>query len=450
MKRILSLLLVLLLTLSLLAGCAKAEETAQEEQELPEDALIVARVDDHKFTYEEYQEALYYMLSMYGVESLADLDRDLALSIQEASLETLMQEYIMAEEAKERGLDQLSEEELAEMEEQVDQLLVSLDDFIAVEVEEENPDVSEKELELLIKARKAEYAANGYDKETLMEQEVKNAAINALYEDVTRDITVTPEELQAAYEDLVAADREAYGDPASLESMDSLYGFYYIPEGLVRVKHILIPISEDEQMAASLHREKGEETQAENVEAAARDSIQQQAQDMLDSILSGEADFDTLMQTESADAEALEYYPDGYYVANSPESSFVETFRDASFALEKEGDLSPLVPSSFGWHIIRLEEKVKGGAVDFDEVSADIEDSLLYEKQDEAFYAALDEWMAEHEMETFMEAIEFELPAETEEPAEEEFSDGSDVLTDESYYDVEWELDENGDLVIAE
>lgn len=53
----------------------------------------------------------------------------------------------------------------------------------------------------------------------------------------------------------------------------------------------------------------------------------------------------------------------------------VKPFEDAAFALAKEGDISSLVKSQFGFHIIRLEGKEAGRQLSFDEVKDKIVDA---------------------------------------------------------------------------
>lgn len=81
--------------------------------------------------------------------------------------------------------------------------------------------------------------------------------------------------------------------------------------------------------------------------------------------LQGGADFAALAQAHSADPGSASKGGDlGYF----PRGRMVPTFDEAVFALQNEGDLSGLVESDFGFHIIQLQGKRAAGLLPFEEV----------------------------------------------------------------------------------
>ncbi|HXO28134.1 MAG TPA: peptidylprolyl isomerase [Thermoanaerobaculia bacterium] len=64
----------------------------------------------------------------------------------------------------------------------------------------------------------------------------------------------------------------------------------------------------------------------------------------------------------------------------------VKPFEDAAFALKKPNEISPVVESQFGFHIIQLLEHQDAGKVPFDEVKDRISGFLKQQQQKEKFF----------------------------------------------------------------
>ncbi|MBP3579614.1 MAG: peptidylprolyl isomerase [Clostridia bacterium] len=103
----------------------------------------------------------------------------------------------------------------------------------------------------------------------------------------------------------------------------------------VRAKHILICFPEEGE------GENGEVTEEQKLETLNR------AREVLALVESGE-DFDALVKEHGEDP-GMESYPGGYYFTTG---KMVEQFEETAFAL-KEGDISGLVETNYGYHIIQ-------------------------------------------------------------------------------------------------
>ena len=68
----------------------------------------------------------------------------------------------------------------------------------------------------------------------------------------------------------------------------------------------------------------------------------------------------------------------------------VGPFEDAAFTLE-EGEVSDIVETQFGYHIIKKEEYRPAGMLAFEEVEEQIRQQLLQEKTNEAIQAYIEE-----------------------------------------------------------
>ena len=95
----------------------------------------------------------------------------------------------------------------------------------------------------------------------------------------------------------------------------------------------------------------------------------------------------------------------GYAVAAGM-TGFDTAFVDAAMALAKPGDVSDKVKgSSYGYYIIRYDSDEAEGAVSLDDVKETISSALLSTKQNEAYNAAVDQWVEEAGIKVDMNAL---------------------------------------------
>ncbi len=129
-----------------------------------------------------------------------------------------------------------------------------------------------------------------------------------------------------------------------------------------KARHILIQVPADSD---------------EEIVAAAK----QKAEDLLARVRKGE-DFAELAKTESDDPGSA---PQGGDLGFFGRGIMDPAFEEAAFALGK-GEISELVHSSFGFHIIKLDD-VRGGTVkSFDEVKDEIRKEIQKERAEQQYY----------------------------------------------------------------
>jgi len=92
------------------------------------------------------------------------------------------------------------------------------------------------------------------------------------------------------------------------------------------------------------------------------------------------ADFIELAKEKSICPSASEGGDLGYF----SKGQMIKEFEDAAFALEV-GELSPVVETQFGYHIIKLLDKKPETLINLEDAMQDIEEKLKLEKQDTAF-----------------------------------------------------------------
>ncbi|MGP8308748.1 peptidylprolyl isomerase [Vibrio sp. YIC-376] len=120
------------------------------------------------------------------------------------------------------------------------------------------------------------------------------------------------------------------------------------------------------------------------------------AQAILDELNNG-ADFATVAQEKSEDFGSAENGGDLGWIERDVMDP---AFEAAAFALKNPGDISELVKSDFGYHIIKLEELKDSVAKPFADVAADIKQELVDQKAVDKFY----------ELQSELERVAFEFP----------------------------------------
>lgn len=116
---------------------------------------------------------------------------------------------------------------------------------------------------------------------------------------------------------------------------------FQLPEQ-VRIRHILITAGKDKDDTAAA----------------------QQARDLLAQLRAG-GDFAALAKEHSADpGSAAKGGELGFFA----QGRMVPEFDEAAFKLQKPGDLSDVVKTQFGYHILQLQERKPAGQQSFDEV----------------------------------------------------------------------------------
>ncbi|MEX3072652.1 peptidylprolyl isomerase [Vibrio alginolyticus] len=121
-----------------------------------------------------------------------------------------------------------------------------------------------------------------------------------------------------------------------------------------------------------------------------------EAQAILDELNNG-ADFAALAQEKSDDFGSAENGGDLGWIERDVMDP---AFEAAAFALKNPGDMSELVKSDFGYHIIKLEELKDSVAKPFADVEAEIKQEMVDQKAVDKFY----------ELQNELERVAFEFP----------------------------------------
>lgn len=315
--------------------------------------------------------------------------------------------------------------------------------------------VTDAELDEMLTADLAEM---GYTYEYLLESQTASVQNELLYEHVTADVAVSDEEVKAEFDSIVAQQKESYDATPTLYA--SATNAYYIPEGYRGVKNLLVKVTSEAQAeidaleseisaaetslqsanaqleemkemdtaeydeeALALYNEQiaAFEAQAAAAQAtldekqpaltaaqeAAFAEILPKAEEVLAKVEAGE-DFDALMETYGEDT-GMQSEPaktQGYAICEGL-SKFVPEFQEAAMALENVGDVSGLVKTSYGYHILQYATDIASGEVEYtEEIKTAIYNTMLEEKQAAAYEAAITQWVSEAKVETFPKVME--------------------------------------------
>lgn len=299
--------------------------------------------------------------------------------------------------------------------------------------------------------------ATGYTYEYFKQSETASIKEESIKEYVYGDIAVTDEEVQANFDEQAAAQKESFDATPTLYMTYQNYGYdtYYVPAGYRGVKHVLVKIDDekateienltstvttadnaitsaneqleefkaadtsayDEEAMAAYNEEiaaleaQAAEEQTKKDEAQAKlDALTEEAfaeilptaEEVLAKAQAGE-DFDALIETYGEDP-GMTSEPNkttGYYVCEGL-TSYEQAFQDGAMALANVGDISDLVKTSYGYHILQYTCDIPAGNVELtEEVKTSIHDELLTTAQNAAYEAAVTQWVSEAKVETF-------------------------------------------------
>lgn len=281
-------------------------------------------------------------------------------------------------------------------------------------------------------------AAAGVTEESLIRLFAEYKACRLLHDDTVKNVAVTDEEVKARYDELVAKQEAEFAkSPRAVEQyLVDKYSPYngssanvhppkilvFMPEGYRLVKQVLIPFPNDTvyKITEAMHEENKPELEKLRYENLPR--IKAQAEEVLAKAKARE-DFDVLMKPLIAD-----YFPFDRQLLvkddstkifiNTKYSSFMltdyevssalcldSTFVEAAMALAKVGDMTSLVATDYGYHIIKYVGDVAAGPVAFEDVRDAIKTSLLEEKKASVLKAQEEQWKAALKIEKFPERI---------------------------------------------
>jgi len=429
-------LLAMLLVLSLiLSGC-----TLIQKDEAVDAATEIIRLGDQVVTKGEINDAVDYQLnymsylySMYGY-SYDTTDEDNIADVRESVISSYESDLVINAKIAELGLDQLTEEEEAEIQQNAEDDYNEYLEYIK-SANYEDSELSDEEIDAKAKEDMEEL---GYTMDAVLEEARSSFLTEKLRQEIIKDVTVTDEDIQEEYDSRVESAKSAYAENASSWCSAANNGtstLYYTPAGVRYVKQILVKFTDEDQAAIDAADEavtaaedalealtddatEEEKTAAqaalEDAEAAlesARNTAFANIDEKTDEIiaeLDAGADWDTLMaeKTEDPGMQSGTTAERGYAVCEGM-TSFDSAFVEAAMALENIGDVSPKTKgSAYGYYIIKYVADAEEGAIALDEVKETIESSLLSTKQSTVYSEQIQAWVDEADFTLNLSALD--------------------------------------------
>lgn len=197
--------------------------------------------------------------------------------------------------------------------------------------------------------------------------EITDDKLNNFYQ-LNQKRFATPEQVSLQYVELKGADlaKAIAVSDADIESYYNAQQSRYQSEERRRVSHILLEAAEEDA------------------------AVKAKAEELLQQLQAG-ADFAELAKTQSSDTVSAEVGGDLDFITKDVMEA---EFEQAAYALAKVGDLSPVVKTSFGYHIIKLTEIDAAKVKPLAEVRDAIKTTVQQEKAAEQF-AELQQKLAE-------------------------------------------------------
>jgi len=198
------------------------------------DGGIVA-LDDVMTVYNDYVA----MYSSYGIDPAAyGLDG----TLKQQAADQVLEDEVLKLKAAELGLDQLDEETLAGVETELDETYQGYVDSVASQMLQAGYD------EATVQDEAAKYLEdNGYSKDSLRESIIQSRMNEALHDYTVKDVTLSEEELQAAYDALVEEQKTSFeNDNTYTSALSNGDTVVWNPAGYRAVKHVLIQFDDDQ------------------------------------------------------------------------------------------------------------------------------------------------------------------------------------------------------------
>ena len=440
MKKAIVIIMALILAISMFSGCNMTE--------IDEETLgnkVLTKVNGEEILRKEWSPLYEYYRDMYiqyyqldptttsGQKQLRELMNNVLNTVVNAKI------WEQKAEAKKKVEDAIEEEIKKNAQEMYDAVkgqegAKDLDYFIGIARE----------------AYESKMEKNGETVDSRVQSQLESDALDNFKKDQLKDITPLEADIYTKYSELKKSQNEDYGAEKDYKAFVTAYNKHSDVmvvnlDGYILVQHILIKYNtelgekvtstskeyntaktEVDDLKEELEElEKKESPDQEKIDAKKKEiedaektleekktaydealknaqaSIQTEAEEVLASVQGAdESKFIEIMLEKSQDTGMAteEDAKEGYLVGN--EDGMMVPFHDGALALKADGEISGLVATDYGYHIIRKIKDLKSGELDLEEVRSEIVEGLTETQKSEKWTALQDEWYKAAKIET--------------------------------------------------
>jgi hypothetical protein len=358
-------------------------------------AQVVARFAGQEILKGEVLDAFDRQKELWGITEEMERDpeaRESILSIKKQILDTLIDNKLVEGKAIEAGFT-VREEDITKAQEDFNEQLQSYAEFLR----EQDEEAQRAGVDYEQRAREffdEQLQAIGYTEREYIEMVALNTRVQEFRESKLAGIEATKEQVQEYYDTQLQL-QEA--NPAQVTEGE----LELTRAPAARVKHILIALPDEEQAEYRRLRGEGLNNEAESYLAEKLEAIRPKAQEVLAKARAGE-DFEALIETYGEDPGMVDN-EEGYTVTLG--GGFIPQFEVAALALEEVGQISDLVGGQFGYHIIKLYEKIPGHIYTLEEKREEIEALLDSRMQETEWNSLMETWREEANITRFTERL---------------------------------------------
>ncbi|GHU65330.1 hypothetical protein FACS1894184_00910 [Clostridia bacterium] len=381
------------------------------------------------------------MYAMYGL-SVDTSDAEFIKAVKESTLSSVTSQKVRAQQFASRGLELTADEE-AHAAADADEAYESWITSYVSSLQQTTSSLSESAArDQAIK----ELDTQGLTRDMILQSARDVQISDKLKEEVTKDVTISDADIEAAADTRRTEQKTKYDATPASYSTDAMNGLtiLYRPEGYRYVKNLLVGLPDEtrteiesintqlsnnaynryslEQQKASFGTltEADEQTfnsllvsldeidadlntQMADALSKGKEQIKARAEEALAAAKADGADFDALIVKYGTDPGMQEepFKTTGYPVSEST-TSFVTEFKDAAMALAKPGDISELVETNNGYHIVQYASDIPAGDVPTADVKDALSDELLTARKDEQYNQAMTDWTTAANIKTYI------------------------------------------------